>query len=358
MENRNKINIVTLAQLDKEEWNEFLLESREANYFCTTDYWEVFEEVYCVQLRNDLGELMGGILFSVENMIPLVGRFFRVSRAESTPLVKNEILDQDDFKKHILTALFSFLKTRNVIYFLITAKVRTNDSVIFKELKMDTTKCGTYMLDLSSQLDVIYRGFSKGCKSSIKKALKTNTQIKIYQNKEALPYLSEYLKLQDSLFKRRKNEISALYIKSENYYRTIFNSHFTNVFLAIAYYNDQPAAGAIITSFNDTIFYYQGASDYILTKESGASNLLQYEIIKYAKTNAYNSYDFGGADIVMQQGSAPSGVYAFKKSFGGVGEEFDEASYVVNRFRFKLIWSLRDLQNNSIVMYFYKLLRG
>lgn len=351
------LDVLAFNKIDKKEWNNLLYSNKEANYFCSTDYWEVFDEVYCLQLRYTGGKLLGGIIFSIESMIPFVGSLFRVSRAESSAIIDNKIKNSEDLKKSILTKLLNFLKIKNVIYFTITPKVRSNDAEIYQQLNINTSKCGTYILDLTKEENRIYKDFSKGNKSSIQKALKSKVDVKIFQNKQAISYLSDYLILHSSLMERRKTQFSVLYVKSLKYYKTIFEAYFTNIYLAIAYYNDKPAAAAIVTSFDNSIFYYQGASDYDLTKESSATNLLQFEIIKFAKLNGYKTYDFGGADIHSHEGTPLHGVWSFKKSFGGNGVEFDQANFIVNKFRFKLIWKLRNLQNNAFVKSIIKSVR-
>jgi lipid II:glycine glycyltransferase (peptidoglycan interpeptide bridge formation enzyme) len=253
--------------------------------------------------------------------------------------------------------LFTFLKLKNVIYFTITPKVRTSDSEVYNQLDIHSSRCGTYILDLTIDINDIYRGFSKGCKSSIQKAIKSEVEVRFYTRENAREKIPEYLILQNSLMERRKEQFSALYIKSNTFYLKIFNQDFSENILALAYFHNKPAAGAIITVYNNKMFYYQGASDYELTKESQATNLLQYEIIKYGKTNNYIQYDLGGADLHLTKESPLYGVYSFKKSFGGQGAEFDAMSIVLNKHRFNFIWKMKNLQNSSIVKCIFILLK-
>ncbi|NCB69955.1 MAG: peptidoglycan bridge formation glycyltransferase FemA/FemB family protein [Bacteroidia bacterium] len=290
-------------------------------------------------------------------MIPLVGRWFKVSRAESSVILSNAVIDKEAVKKAALTELFTFLKLKNVIYFTITPKVRTSDSEVYNQLDIHSSRCGTYILDLTIDINDIYRGFSKGCKSSIQKAIKSEVEVRFYTRENAREKIPEYLILQNSLMERRKEQFSALYIKSNTFYLKIFNQDFSENILALAYFHNKPAAGAIITVYNNKMFYYQGASDYELTKESQATNLLQYEIIKYGKTNNYIQYDLGGADLHLTKESPLYGVYSFKKSFGGQGAEFDAMSIVLNKHRFNFIWKMKNLQNSSIVKCIFKLLK-
>jgi lipid II:glycine glycyltransferase (peptidoglycan interpeptide bridge formation enzyme) len=128
--------------------------------------------------------------------------------------------------------------------------------------------------------------------------------------------------------------------------------------LALAYYNDQPAAASILISYNKLIYSYISATDYIAIKESHASNLLRYEIIKYAKQIGCDYHDMGGIPFSSDQSIETHGVYMFKKSFGGVRNEYDIGNFVIKKCRYWIIWKLMKNQHHPIIRLGYKLLKG
>jgi lipid II:glycine glycyltransferase (peptidoglycan interpeptide bridge formation enzyme) len=70
------------------------------------------------------------------------------------------------------------------------------------------------------------------------------------------------------------------------------------------------------------------------------------------------TYDFGGADIILDPESELYGVTLFKRGFGGVLLTYDYAKLVVNPLRSKILISISKLQNNKLLRAIYKLLKN
>lgn len=338
-------SIEKIKNLNFDEWDRFVQASSEGNFFSTTDYWKVYHsEAHFLLLRVD-GQIIAGLPFAIQNVFPVIGRFFKFCRAETSVIVIEEIEKEqvDEIKYKTLQYLMSFLKQNSVILFSITSKIRTSDGEVFKKIGFKTGRTGTYKIDLTQDVNDIYRNFSKGHKSSVQKAIKSNVEIKFYDSEEAKSRINEFIELQGSLFDRKKDTFSVLYLKSDGFVKEILDSTYHKCYMAIAYYNNRPAAGAILVTFKGLIYYYLGASDFSLTRESQAANLLQFEIIKFAKSEGRTVYDFGTADVVMNPQSPMYGVYLFKKNFGGYIEEYDSASFVLNPSRYRLMKYLNRL---------------
>lgn len=58
-----KIEISPLSQIDKFEWHTMLQKSDGVTYFCSSDYWQSFDDPYCLTIRNHQNELWGGNFF-------------------------------------------------------------------------------------------------------------------------------------------------------------------------------------------------------------------------------------------------------------------------------------------------------
>lgn len=338
-------SIENIKNLNSEEWDSFVQSSTEGNFFSTTDYWKVYHsEAYFLLLRVD-GHIIAGLPFAIQNVFPVIGRFFKFCRAETSVIVIDdiEIEQANEIKYQTLAFFMTYLKKQSVILFSITSKIRTSDGVVFKKLGFKTGRTGTYKIDLTQDINDIYRNFSKGHKSSVQKAIKSNVEIKFYDKDDAKSRINEFIDLQGSLFDRKKDSFSVLYLKSDGFVKEILDSTYHKCYMAIAYYNNRPAAGAILVTFKGLIYYYLGASDFSLTRESQAANLLQFEIIKFAKSEGLTVYDFGTADVVLNPQSPMYGVYLFKKNFGGYIEEYDSASSVLNPSRYRLMKFLNRL---------------
>ena len=139
---------------------------------------------------------------------------------------------------------------------------------------------------------------------------------------------------------------------------SIFSSSYFRPYLALAYYDGKPAAGAILVPFDKSIFYYLGATDYELTKTSQASNLLHFEIIRYAKNSGYAIYDLGGG-VPMNPDPKQYmyGVYIFKKNFGGTLTVFDGGYLIFSKNRYWLFQKLMKYKNHPLVRSVYNLMK-
>jgi lipid II:glycine glycyltransferase (peptidoglycan interpeptide bridge formation enzyme) len=109
----------------------------------------------------------------------------------------------------------------------------------------------------------------------------------------------------------------------------------------IAYYNNQPIAGAMVNFHNNVATYLHGGSTQE-HKEVMAPYLLHWEIIKAAKSTGNTHYDWWGVDEKKWPG-----ITRFKKSFGG--EEITSPGTYdlpINRLIFKLYGWRRRLRKS------------
>ena len=81
--------------------------------------------------------------------------------------------------------------------------------------------------------------------------------------------------------------------------------------IAIAWVEDEPAAGIVASISGDTAVYLLGASNDVGRKRN-ASYLLQWKVIEAASARGCRWYDLGGVDA-----EANPGVYRFKLGLGG-----------------------------------------
>lgn len=104
----------------------------------------------------------------------------------------------------------------------------------------------------------------------------------------------------------------------QDYYLQMWESLEPNhIRLLLAYYEDQPVAGVLLTVFGKTVTYLHGGSSQ-RNKEVMAPYLLHWEAIKLAKQLNCSTYDFGGIAPDESQNHPWAGITRFKKSFGGL----------------------------------------
>jgi lipid II:glycine glycyltransferase (peptidoglycan interpeptide bridge formation enzyme) len=86
--------------------------------------------------------------------------------------------------------------------------------------------------------------------------------------------------------------------------------------LFIAEYEGQPLAGLILFRFGKKAWYMYGASRD-LHRNLMPNHLLQWEAMRWAKSQGCTVYDMWGAPDVLDESDPMWGVYRFKEGFGG-----------------------------------------
>lgn len=161
----------------------------------------------------------------------------------------------------------------------------------------------TQMLDLDQGFDSIWKGFSKGHRSSARRAEKEGVSIHLASGlHDYRLYYSIYL---DSV-RRWGNDLTSLY--PFELLKNIFEIGGDKVRLWLAHFDGRPIAGAVFFYHNKHVAYWSNASLESHFKYY-PNNLLHATIIAHACENGYKHYDFlpsGGHE----------GVVKFKKSFG------------------------------------------
>lgn len=85
----------------------------------------------------------------------------------------------------------------------------------------------------------------------------------------------------------------------------------------LAEYNGLPVAGAVIFKFGKKAWYLHGMSTLDHT-EKMAPHLIQWEAIRWARSQGCAQYDMWGAPDEFQDSDPLWGVYRFKSGYGGV----------------------------------------
>lgn len=349
-----------IIEVNDKEWESFLTSSTEANFYCTIDYWTSFEDSFLLFVTDMQNEIIAGVPFRIQSVLPLIGSYFRFCWLDSSALVNRKFDENSAYilKSFVLRSLIDYLnKTQSIIIF-ISNKIKSNDAALFKELGFVTGKCSSLVIDLKQSEDEIIKLFTSRNRETIRHAQKVGVNVKILEGESALSHVHEYGRIQHKLFEHKKGTYSEIYSKSELFIKKILSAKSNKTYLAIAYYQGLPAAGAIFVSYDNTFSWYLGATDFELVKTSKASNLLQYEAIKYAKNNGFLYYDFGGIPNNPDPSMSTYGVYRFKKSFGGQQFEYDEGYKILRKLRYSLIWQIQKRPDSFVVRVGYRIIQA
>jgi lipid II:glycine glycyltransferase (peptidoglycan interpeptide bridge formation enzyme) len=146
-------------------------------------------------------------------------------------------------------------------------------------------------------------------------------------------------------------------VHSKKYYQLVFDlfSPSNKVALLIAKYEQTPLAGLMIFRSGDRSWYFYGASNN-LERNRMPTYLLQFEAMKWAKSQGCTSYDLWGipddeVEILERDFNSRSdglwGVYRFKRGFGGVIKRASPAyDRVYNPFLYKMINTFQKIRGD------------
>jgi hypothetical protein len=213
----------------------------------------------------------------------------------------------------------SYLKETGNGLLVVQQEPETNDSTklilsqqswFSKRIFFDETGLNTLTIELVNRTpEDIFRAFSKGHKSAIKKAVKEGIEVRLINVKSELKRLSE---IYDDMH-HRKGLILPL-PDSAVTFNKIFDlklGHFVGVFM-----KGELLGGISFIPEGSSLLYKFGATD-VKYHNFPVLHVAIYEMIKYAMEHKYQKVDMGGYTSDAKQGSYSFGVNLFKKGFGG-----------------------------------------
>jgi hypothetical protein len=175
-----------------------------------------------------------------------------------------------------------------------------------KQLFPDSPTSAAYLghiLDLEHDEAHIFKGFRKGVKSSIHKAIGDGVKVKISDSLEAL---REFYRL-NCLTRKRHGVPPQPYIFFKKIHEHILSKKLGTV--VIASFQNEVIAGAVYFHFREKVIYKYAASDkkYQLLR---ANNLVMWEAIRTYRENGKKTLFFGRTDIENV------GLQTFKRGWG------------------------------------------
>lgn len=165
---------------------------------------------------------------------------------------------------------------------------------------------GSHVMDLSLDLEELWKKVHTKHRNSVRRAEKNDVRIK----RGGIELLEDYLKLDEETWERsNKSSYGAIF------FRNIIENLKENAIIFIAYKDEEPHAGACYFLNDNMCYYMYGAS--ISRPETGATNYMHWEVVKYLKEIGVKKYSFVGCRINEDEDSKYHGIQRFKERFGG-----------------------------------------
>ena len=248
----------------------------------------------------------------IEKSIPLLGKVWYCPKGPG--VTTHEQLAA------LLPELGAFARTQGV--FTIKIEPEIDHSVDISDLELIKTRpvqanISTVLIDLSPDLDTIMKNFNQKGRHALRRAERDGVVVKkVEVSDETCRTMYELLS--------GTSAGAGFAIRSPEYYRRFYERYEDNGGLFFAYAGGQPVAGAFAMVQGAKSMYKDGAS----VRERpvyGASHLLQWEVIKWAKAKGSTEHDLAGVPPIAQLKNPDHpyyGIGRFKTSFNKTVTEF------------------------------------
>lgn len=164
---------------------------------------------------------------------------------------------------------------------------------------------GTFKIDLTQPEETIWMAMSASHRRKIRLAEKSGVTTKIGPEYAEIAY-----QLIKDTFRRSKLGFMKL---SE--FKKYLSGLENNVMISVAEHKAKIQACLVIPFSQHSAYYVYGGS--IPEPETGSTNLLHWEAIRYFKRAGVKYYDFVGVRIAPDRGSKQEGLSQYKERFGG-----------------------------------------
>lgn len=273
---------------------------------------------------------------AIEKALPMGYKYLYFPRGPilgSSPTEKTSCLDYiiDELvnKKSAANEKIGFIRIEpnNEDFLLIQERAKKENLKLQKTINLQPQK--TLLLDLTKDISVLEKELSQKTRYNIRLAEKKGVRIV----KGDVSNFNDFWRLMKITGERDK-----FGIHDEKHYQNMIAGGAENIQLWLAQYEDKVIAAGIFCFYHGQATYMHGASDNSF-RNLMAPHLLQWTLIKEAKEQGCDTYDFYGID----EDKWP-GVTRFKKGFGGEELELPGTyDLVFNSLYYSVYTNLRSI---------------
>lgn len=257
--------------------------------------------------------------------------FFPTAQLQFGPLSDNS----DDLLS-TLRALIAHFRRQNCISFTIQLGIPTGNNADFIEYQLnkdfkilsyyDRNNWSSLQLDLRKPEEEIFRNFSKGHKSDIKKAIKNNIQVNdVYTDGDWEELLEIFSKMNARRGLDKENKTFLSLLKNVRYFFEFQNE---GSVLMVRDVSGRVIGGILLAYQGTAVRYFKGASDPD-QRHLPVLHLAIWEGIKMAKSKGYQYFDFWGYNHFVTENDQVFHINRFKKGFGGTYSFYPKKMYII-----------------------------
>lgn len=214
----------------------------------------------------------------------------------------------------------------------------------------------TFRLDLSLSDQELLRS-TCGREREIRKAKDSGIQLEVCKTEAQLEAYASTV--HETQMRIRNHGGSAAFLPF-SFYRELFRQGLyargTEILFIFARHEDRIVAGTVFLIAGDTMLYYQGASVRIPTLGPlHASAACLWAGVQRAKARGLRFFDLGGHTPNLPVSDSRSGVYNYKKKWGGTEVKFYNAEIIISPLRYYLQETAGKVLWNAMHPMYFKL---
>lgn len=293
-----KIGIQSYTNTIKNEWDEFVINSKATN-FCHLSTWlDIMKESFghdAIYLYARRGEKIVGILPMIQIKNIFFGNFM-----SSLPFLDygGVCARQRIVQNSLVNQAINLAQQKGVNYLELkhTERLKLGLSVSTSKVSM--------ILTLPENSSILWQRFSAKVRNQIRKA----------QKKGLIARFGGAEMVDDfySIFPINMRNLGTP-VYSKKFFRNIFLHIPVETKLCTVYYNNQPISSSMILAFKNKI-HVPWASSTRKHIKLAPNMLLYWTILAYASDNGYNEFDFGRC-------TPGSGTFRFKNQWGSAQKQ-------------------------------------
>jgi hypothetical protein len=185
-------------------------------------------------------------------------------------------------------------------------------------------------INLTAEEDVIWKNMKKPNRNSITRAKRENVDI---SRTRSLEDINEFVKMYNETMERRNAK--KMYYFPNKFYHLLFDMLKENASLFVARHEGETVSGSLFVG-RDRFIHYFLSGTRLEARSLGATNLLLYEAVMWAKKQGYKIFDLGGGYAENDS------LFQFKASFSKTTADFFTYRKVHDESKYRILCEAID----------------
>jgi lipid II:glycine glycyltransferase (peptidoglycan interpeptide bridge formation enzyme) len=296
-----------------EKWNERLKNSDLSTIYQTKENAILNEQIgrkpLFIKFLDPSGNIVGQLVGfksdrfkNIKKSISFLGKFTKMKICIFDWLY-GPIIFNNDFESEIYSLLENFLLDQKCVVSGTTHPLSKSEFANFTK-PFDISQWGTFLIDLSIEKNSLWENLEKhSAKKNIERALKKGVIVKEITKNE-LPYYQQI---------RQETKPVSLNVLEQRW-DFLHDIGWTGF---LAFYNDKPVGGIMISYFNGFVNEWGIArTEEDTSRKLYAQDLLKWNIIKWGNKKKYSFYDLTGVNP-NPINDKEKGIFRYKQKWGG-----------------------------------------